>query len=46
MELANINISCQKATFRESRKPYLTCYTYHLLSPDIKYVRLKCKTKF
>ena len=39
----------QKAKFRKIIKPChicLTCYICHLLSPDIKYVRPRHKTKF
>ena len=45
VQLANINISCQKAKFRKSISHVLLA-TSCLLSPDIKYVRLRHKTKF
>ena len=35
-----------KCKNQKKYKSCLTCYIHHLLSPDIKYVRLKLKIKF
>ena len=40
-----VKMNMRWAKFHKKKKSYLTCNIYHLLSPDIKYVRLRRKTR-